>query len=228
MPPTGKAGEIVARDRIPVDRPGERLPSLRGVERDLDVAFDAIVERDSSRPPLERLELIGERRDTVLTPGQERFFETSSEPMVPGSEIHDVLRTLYEFQATAGILEGYETEPVFIGLRWQLESVENLLVDFGPDLVVDAQWKDFYESAQNKMRDAADEILTTGELSFLTKMDLELALDDVRMATFRLGQETYGATPELAAAAAEAGANVLAGGLVLEFGHLFERIFLGD
>jgi hypothetical protein len=59
-------------------------------------------------------------------------------------------------------------------------------------------------------------------------MDLELALDDVRMATFRLGQETYGATPELAAAAAEAGANVLAGGLVLEFGHLFERIFLGD
>jgi hypothetical protein len=221
-----KAEKIVVRDTMPAERPGERLPSLRGVERDLDIAFDAIVERNSAPPALERLESLGEKRDTLLTPGQERLFQTSREPMVAGSEIHDVLRTLYEFQATAGLVPGFETDPVFLGLRYQIESVEGLLVDFGPDLIVDAEWSDFYLTARDRMLTAADEILTTGDLSFFTKMDLELALDDVRMATYRLGQETY--APDVASTAVEAGANVMAGGSVFDFSGTFERIFLGE
>lgn len=199
-PPTGKAIELGTRDTLRAEDLGrDDRSTFRDIDVDVNRAFDGILKTQPSpgndafaKAPLEKLSDLGEGRDTILTPGQERLFQSDLEPMEPGFEAFDVLRTVYEFEAAAAVLEGYETEPVFEGLRYQVQGLESVLADFGSDIVVDAERGEIFETARQKMQTAADEIVTTGELSIATKLDLELALDDARMAAYRLGQEAYG------------------------------------
>lgn len=198
-PPTGKAIELGTRDTIRMEELGrEDRSTFRDIDLDVDRALDAILQTQPSpgndafaKAPLERLSALAEGRGSPLTAGQQRLFQSDPEPMAPGFEAFDVLRTLYEFEAATSLVKDYATEPAFEGLRRQVEELESVLSDFGSDISVDAERAEYLETARQKMADAAGEIVATGDLSVMTKLDLELALDDARMAIYRLGQEAY-------------------------------------